>query len=102
MGQTNRANRLQTGSNGQTSNWHLEDGTYMRVRNISLGYTFPTSMMEPLSVSNLRVYFSVQNPFTITDYLGYNPEVNSRPDSGVKSWRRLRLLSCSKSLHPRP
>ena len=82
-GQTNRANRLQTGSNGQTSNWHLEDGTYMRVRNISLGYTFPTSMMEPLSVSNLRVYFSVQNPFTITDYLGYNPEVNSRPDSAL-------------------
>lgn len=82
-GQTNRANRLQTGSNGQTSNWHLEDGTYMRVRNISLGYTFPTRMMQPLSVSNLRVYFSVQNPFIFTDYLGYNPEVNSRPDSAL-------------------
>ena len=82
-GQTNRANRLQTGSNGQTSNWHLEDGTYMRVRNISLGYTFPKEWMTPLGVSNLRTYFSVQNPFTFTDYLGYNPEVNSRPDSAL-------------------
>ena len=82
-GQTNRANRLQTGSNGQTSNWHLEDGTYMRVRNISLGYTFPKEWMSPFGVSNLRTYFSVQNPFTFTDYLGFNPEVNSRPDSAL-------------------
>ena len=40
-GQTNRAARLQTGSNGQTSNWHLEDGSYTRIRNLTLGYTFP-------------------------------------------------------------
>ncbi len=82
-GQTNRANRLQTGSNGQTSNWHLEDGTYMRVRNISLGHTFPKAWMTPYGINSLRVYFSVQNPFTFTDYLGYNPEVNSRPDSAL-------------------
>lgn len=82
-GQTNRAARLQTGSNGQTSNWHLENGSYTRVRNITLGYTFPLSVMESIKVSNLRTYFSVQNPFTFTDYLGYNPEVNARPDSAL-------------------
>jgi len=82
-GQTNRAARLQTGSNGQTSNWHLEDGSYTRIRNITLGYTFPRTMMESIKVSNLRLYFAVQNPFTFTDYLGYNPEVNARPDSAL-------------------
>jgi TonB-linked SusC/RagA family outer membrane protein len=82
-GQTNRAARLQTGSNGQTSNWHLEDGSYTRVRNITLGYTFPASMLESIKISNLRTYFSVQNPFTFTNYLGYNPEVNARPDSAL-------------------
>ena len=82
-GQTNRANRLQTGSNGQTSNWHLEDGSYMRVRNITLGYTFPKNILEKIYISNLRLYFAVQNPFTSTDYLGYNPEVSSRPDNAL-------------------
>ncbi len=82
-GQTNRANRLQTGSNGQTSNWHLEDGSYLRVRNITLGYTFPRGMMESAKISNLRIYFGVQNPFTFTNYLGYNPEVNARPDNAL-------------------
>jgi len=82
-GQTNRANRLQTGSNGQTSNWHLEDGSYMRIRNITLGYTFPRALMETIKVSNLRVYFTVLNAYTFTDYLGFNPEVNSRPDNAL-------------------
>lgn len=82
-GQTNRANRLATGSNGQTSNWHLEDGSFTRIRNITLGYTFPTAGLQRANISNLRLYLSVQNPFTFTDYLGYNPEVNSRPDSAL-------------------
>lgn len=82
-GQTNRPNRLQTGSNGQTSNWHLEDGSYTRIRTITLGYTFPAAFMETIKVSHLRVYAAVQNPFTFTKYLGYNPEVNARPESAL-------------------
>jgi TonB-linked SusC/RagA family outer membrane protein len=82
-GQTNRANRLQTGSNGQTSNWHLEDGSYTRIRNLTLGYTFPSRLLDRARIGNLRAYLSVQNPFTFTSYLGYNPEVNSRPDSAL-------------------
>lgn len=82
-GQTNRANRLQTGSNGQTSNWHLEDASYTRVRNLTLGYTLPATLLERAKISKARAYLSVQNPFTFTNYLGYNPEVNSRPDSAL-------------------
>jgi TonB-linked SusC/RagA family outer membrane protein len=82
-GQTNRANRLQTGSNGQTSNWHLEDASFTRIRNLTLGYTFPRTLMGKAKISNLRTYVTVQNPFTFTNYSGYNPEVNSRPDSAL-------------------
>lgn len=82
-GQTNRANRLQTGSNGQTSNWHMEDGSFTRVRNITLGYSFPSNLLKKANISNLRIYASVQNPFTFTKYPGYNPEVNSRPDNAL-------------------
>lgn len=82
-GQTNRANRLQTGSNGQTSNWHLEDGSYTRIRNITLGYSLPAALLQRGGLIRARAYVSVQNPFTFTDYLGYNPEVNARPDSAL-------------------
>ncbi|MBP9873972.1 MAG: TonB-dependent receptor [Haliscomenobacter sp.] len=82
-GQTNRANRLATGSNGQTSNWHMDDGSYMRIRNITLGYTFPRLLVQRAKISNLRAYVSVLNPFLFTDYIGYNPEVNSRPDNAL-------------------
>ncbi len=82
-GQTNRANRLQSGSNGQTSNWHLEDASFTRIRNITLGYTFPSAWMDRLGVSRFRLYFNVLNPYTFTDYLGYNPEVSSRPESAL-------------------
>jgi hypothetical protein len=82
-GQTNRANRLSTGSNGQTSNWHLDDGSFMRIRNISLGYSLPKVILKKVGISNVRAYVSVLNPFMFTNYIGYNPEVNSRPDSAL-------------------
>lgn len=82
-GQTNRANRLATGSNGQTSNWHLDDGSFMRIRNISLGYSLPKGILRKVGLSNVRAYVSVLNPFMFTNYIGYNPEVNSRPDSAL-------------------
>lgn len=82
-GQTNRANRLATGSNGQTSNWHMDDGSFMRIRNISLGYSLPKALINKIGLSNVRPYVSVLNPFLFTNYIGYNPEVNSRPDSAL-------------------
>ncbi|MFI3332472.1 MAG: TonB-dependent receptor [Rikenellaceae bacterium] len=54
--------------------YFLSDGTYLRVRNITLGYTLPKSVVEGV-VDNARVYFSAQNPFTFTEYEGFDPEV---------------------------
>lgn len=75
-GNTNRANRKQTGNNSRTSTWHIEDGSYLRLQNIALGYTLPAKWTKKFYVEKLRVYISAQNLVTWTDYSGYNPEVS--------------------------
>lgn len=82
-GLVNRANRKQTGSNGRTSTWHLEGGSYLRLQNLSFGYTLPRELTQKFKVEKMRVYVSGQNLFTITDYSGYNPEVNARPSQNL-------------------
>ncbi|MFD2937835.1 SusC/RagA family TonB-linked outer membrane protein [Spirosoma flavum] len=75
-GQTNRANRKAKGNNGRTSSWHVEDGSYLRLQTVTLGYTLPKQWLERLKLGTARVYVSGQNLFTLTRYSGYNPEVN--------------------------
>lgn len=82
-GQVNKANRKQTGYNGRTSTWHLEDGSYLRLQNVSLGYTLPKKWTNRFYVEKLRLYVSGQNLATFTKYSGYNPEVNARPDNAL-------------------
>ncbi|MEN9918913.1 MAG: hypothetical protein RL662_1349 [Bacteroidota bacterium] len=57
------------------SDYFLEDGSYLRIRNIQLGYTLPTKLCGKLKARNIRVYVSVQNPIIFTKYTGYDPEV---------------------------
>ncbi|WP_158027227.1 SusC/RagA family TonB-linked outer membrane protein [Labilibacter marinus] len=59
---------------GYTDFW-LEDGSYVRLRNITLGYTVPKTMISNIGISNCRVYVTAQNPLTFTNYEGYDPEV---------------------------
>ncbi|PKQ61459.1 hypothetical protein BZG02_15660 [Labilibaculum filiforme] len=59
---------------GYSDLW-IEDGSYLRLRNVSLGYTFPTKIVDKIGVRNMRVYVSAQNPITITSYDGFDPEV---------------------------
>ncbi|MFR9498191.1 MAG: TonB-dependent receptor [Rikenellaceae bacterium] len=60
-----------------TTDMFLEDGSYLRLKNISLGYTLPTSLFKSVNISKVRFYVSAQNLFTITNYTGMNPEVGS-------------------------
>ncbi|MCC8144348.1 MAG: TonB-dependent receptor [Tannerellaceae bacterium] len=53
---------------------HYVDASYVKIKNITLGYTVPKRWIEKAYISNLRVYFNVLNPFTITGYKGYDPE----------------------------
>ncbi|MFZ1807967.1 MAG: TonB-dependent receptor [Cyclobacteriaceae bacterium] len=53
---------------------HVEDGSYLRMKNISLGYTVPASIASKIGMNRLRFYVSSQNLFTITNYTGLDPE----------------------------
>ncbi|MEP3372458.1 MAG: TonB-dependent receptor [Maribacter dokdonensis] len=55
------------------SDYFLEDGTYLRIRNISIGYTIPNT--QDFGVDKIRLYLNSVNPFTFTNYTGYDPEV---------------------------
>lgn len=58
----------------QTDRW-LENGSYLRIRNIELGYTLPKRTLSPIGLSNARVYISGQNLLTFTGYKGLDPDV---------------------------
>lgn len=68
-----------TKSHTRASRLHVEDASFVRIRNISLGYTF----LDILGISRLRVYASATNPFTFTKYSGYNPEVSNHGGSAI-------------------
>lgn len=58
------------------SNRYLEDGSYLRLRSVQLGYTFPKAWFNG-AIQNARVYVNAENLFTITGYSGYSPDVNT-------------------------
>ena len=76
-GQTVQANRSATGKNGTISTWHIEDGSYFRIRDITFGVTMPKSWSNRIGIDKVRLYFTAYNPFTFTKYSGYNPEVSN-------------------------
>ena len=55
----------------------LEDGSYVRLRNVSIGYSIPKSIISKYKIASLRVYVMATNLFTITSYKGVDPEVNT-------------------------
>lgn len=67
--------------NDRISDRYIEDGSYIRLKNIALGYTFPKKIVDKLGLSNLRVYANIQNLLTITGYDGYDPEIGASTSS---------------------
>ncbi|UII27158.1 hypothetical protein LVD15_01665 [Fulvivirga maritima] len=53
---------------------YYKDASYVKVNNISLGYTIPQNLLSKWKIEQLRVYVNVLNPFVFTDYTGYDPE----------------------------
>jgi len=66
-----------TNENGRFSNLYLEDGSFIRCKNITLGYNLPKNLLAKIKINALRVYVNVSNVFTITKYTGMDPEVGS-------------------------
>jgi len=62
---------------GYVSNIGIEDGSYLRLNTLTLGYTLPKQMINKAKIGNIRVYGAVYNVFTLTGYSGLDPDVNS-------------------------
>jgi len=76
-GITPRANARTTGNNNAVSTRWVEDGSYLRIQNVSLGYQLPKEWMSKAKIQQVRIYASAQNLFTFTKYLNFNPEVSN-------------------------
>jgi len=63
------------GNFGTTSDWYIEDGSYLRIKNVTLGYTLPAALTKRAGLSTLRVYVTASNLYTFTGYKGFDPEV---------------------------
>lgn len=74
--------RIAASSEASTSNFRysdrfLEDGSYLRIQNISLGYNFPRDWIEGFGLRNVKLYTNLQNVYTFTKYSGFDPEIGS-------------------------
>ena len=72
-----RANGSTTGLNNAISSRWVEDASYLRINNVSLGYQLPKRWMQQSKIQQARLYISIQNLYTWTKYLNYNPEVSN-------------------------
>lgn len=63
--------------NDRISDRYVEDGSFLRIKNITLGYTFPKALLNKAKIENLRVYVNIQNLYTFTKYTGYDPEIGA-------------------------
>lgn len=75
-GSTNEIPRLTTAANrnGVISDFYVEDGSYVRMKNIQLGYSLPSSLIQKIGATKLRVYVLANNLFTLTGYKGFDPD----------------------------
>lgn len=76
---------LSDGANGQPNSFYVQDGSYLRIRNVQLGYNLPATVAEKIKMSSLRIYISGQNLATFTKYKGFNPEVQAITTGGVQA-----------------
>jgi len=63
--------------NTRQSDRYIEDGSYLRIKNVTLGYTLPAHMIKKVQLSTARFFISAQNLFTITSYKGFDPEIGT-------------------------
>ena len=68
---------LDNAKNNAFSNYFVEDGDFLRIRNVQLGYTLPKKWSEKIKSQSFRIYVSVNNLYTLTRYRGFDPEIGS-------------------------
>ena len=75
-GKTPRATAIDPNNNRRFSDRWLEDGSFLRVKNLTIAYSIPEKFLKALRMQRLRIYATTQNLFTFTRYSGYDPEFN--------------------------
>ncbi|MGE0079286.1 MAG: SusC/RagA family TonB-linked outer membrane protein [Bacteroidales bacterium] len=65
------------------SSWAVEDGSFLRLKTLSLGYTLPNKITNKVKIKSCRIYATVYNVFILTNYSGFDPEVSTRRKSGL-------------------
>lgn len=92
--------------NQRISTRFIEDGSYLRIQNVTLGYTLPARLTQQLSLRQFRVYATMQNLYTFTSYSGFDPEVGTvmsqaARDSGLANDPLLRGIDVGRYPTPR-
>ncbi|MBC7946771.1 MAG: TonB-dependent receptor [Chitinophagaceae bacterium] len=82
-------------NNVYMSDRYVEDGSYLRIQNITVGYRLPVALMRKARITNARLYVSVQNVHTFTDYSGYDPEIGAFNNN-------IRLMNVDAGHYPNP
>ncbi|MDB9712853.1 TonB-dependent receptor [Flavobacteriaceae bacterium] len=72
-----RVSFIDSNNNRRASDRYIEDGSYLRIKNIQLGYTFPESFANQIGFDEIRAYTQVKNLLTLTEYSGYDPEISN-------------------------
>ena len=66
-----------------THSWAIEDGSFLRINNLTLGYSLPKALISRAKLTQLRFYVTTSNLYTFTKYTGYDPEANTRRATGL-------------------
>ena len=91
--------------NDRLSTRYIEDGSYIRIKNITLGYNLPKNVLDKVKMDNVRLYCNIQNLYTFTKYTGYDPEVGASTQDakgltfGVDNGRYPSPMTCSFGLN---
>jgi TonB-linked SusC/RagA family outer membrane protein len=79
-----RVTFIDTNNNRRASDRYIEDGSFVKIKNIQLGYTLPESVYKATKFTQIRIYTQVKNAFVFTKYSGYDPEISSGVlDTGI-------------------
>ena len=77
------------------SDRYIENGSFLRIQNITLGYRLPMHIISKAKMTNVRFYVSAQNLYTFTDYSGYDPEIGAFNNN-------IRLMNVDMGHYPNP
>lgn len=75
------SNKSNFSTNTVSNSYYVEDGSFLRLRNLQIGFTLPESVASSIGLSNVRLYVQGTNLFTVSDYSGLDPDINNGGDT---------------------